>query len=135
MERKQLVFDEIKLSDIDERYSCLDDWNNYYDWRVYKNDYLYLLEDKQTGELEHYTYLFELIERISSRALDYETDEMEYNTDEDDNALISINRFNYLNNLLYCYMISNTEFNNDWFNFKLKYIRDLKIESESNENE
>ena len=133
MENKKIIFEEIKLKDIDKRYQCLDNWNNYYDWRVYKSDLLYLLEDTQTGECEHFTYLFEVIQRISSRALDYETDEMEYDVDDNGNAIISMNIFNYLNNLIYCFITTKNSYKEDdnkWLESKLKYIKELKVRDE-----
>ena len=123
---KELVFKEIKLQDIKGIYKCLDEWNNYYDWKVYQNENIYILKDMQTGDLETFNWLFELLKRISSRALDYETDEREY-----DNETISIETFNYLNNLLFIYLENNSNLNETWLKSKIQFIRDLcKKESE-----
>lgn len=126
MERKELVFKEIKLQDIKNIYKCLDDWNYYYGWKVYQNGNTYILEDTQTGDLETFNWFFELLKRLSSRALDYETDEGEY-----DNEIISIETFNYLNNLLFIYLENSCDLNETWVKSKIQFIKDLyKKESE-----
>ena len=117
---KELVFKEIKLQDTKDIYKCLDEWNNYYEWKVYQNGSTYILEDMQTGDLETFNWFFELLKRISSRALDYETDEREY-----DDETISIETFNYLNTLLFIYLENNSNLNETWVKSKIQFIKDL----------
>ena len=124
MENKKIVFEEIKLKDIKEHYKVLDDWNDYYGWSVYKNNQLYILEDTQTGDIEYFDNLLRLLERISSRALDYETDERIY-----DDECINIDNFNYLNNLVFIYLESqkySNELCNRWLKSKIEFIQSLE---------
>jgi hypothetical protein len=120
MERKTLTFTEIRLQDIKDIYKCLDEWNDYYGWKVYKNGNSYILEDTQTGDIEYYNWFFELLKRLSSRALDYETDEREY-----DDETISVDTFNYLNNLLFIYLENNSNMNETWVKEKIQFIKKL----------
>ena len=86
------------MSKLDDKLKVLDEFMSFYGWSVYEYGNNYILLDDQTGTIEFYDWKYKLIDRICGRALDYETDENEF----EDNK-ISKNCYKYIMELLFVY--------------------------------
>ena len=93
-----------KLYDLtkDEKMKSLDEFLNFYEWCILKSDdkeNMYMIYDLQTNEIKDYDEnngnktLDEVIDRVVGRAVDYETNESEYDEYIDDET------FEYFENL------------------------------------
>lgn len=125
----ELLFKEILLKDKSKKYECLDNFCEFYGWSVYEYGNKYILHDNQTGEMEYFGWFSELLHRLSTRALDYEINEHEFEDYYTTKAF-----YDYLTNLLLVY-ISNTdlqlnESDKRWLDYIIKEINKIEIESE-----
>ena len=104
-ERTRGILDKsISLYDLtkDDKMKSLDDFLNFYEWCILKSDdkeNMYMIYDLQTNEIKDYDEnngnktLDEVIDRVVGRAVDYETNESEYDEYIDDET------FEYFENL------------------------------------
>lgn len=104
-ERTRDILDKsISLYDLtkDDKMKSLDDFLNFYEWCILKSDdkeNMYMIYDLQTNEIKDYDEnngnktLDEVIDRVVGRAVDYETNESEYDEYIDDET------FEYFENL------------------------------------
>jgi hypothetical protein len=129
MENK-IEFKEILLKDLDKKLECLDNFCEFYGWSIYKYDYnSYLIKDNQTNELEYFGWFSALLERISSRALDYEINEHEM-----EDSKLTIGGFHYLTDLLWVYMANGNledKYQKEWFMNIIKDMGKIEIEKEN----
>ena len=101
---KDILNKSISLYDLtkDDKMKSLDDFLNFYEWCILKSDdkeNMYMIYDLQTNEIKDYDEnngnktLDEVIDRVVGRAVDYETNESEYDEYIDDET------FEYFENL------------------------------------
>ena len=111
---EQITFNKIKFRDIDTKLRVLDDFCNFYGWGIYTIDNkLYLIYDLQTNEIVDNNVYWKdsLINRVSSRALDYEINEH-----DSEDYIIDKETYNYYIKLFVIYVLyGNLEENKNWY--------------------
>lgn len=125
----ELIFKQINLKDRDIKYSCLDEFMEYYGWCAYSNGRYYILEDTQTGEtVDFYVSFDPLLDRISSRALDYELNECEHDYQ------MSKASYHYFTDILSVYLISHIDdddlsntYKEKWFKDIIKELKEMEV--------
>jgi len=129
-----ITFNRINLAKLDIRFKALDDFINFYEWGVYDCGFGYILKDLQTGEiLEFYLYENALIDRIVSRALDYELDEEVECMDYDENTkkyVVSKRTYQYYEDLFTIasqYCDKDIKWTREWLDKKAEFMRDLQV--------
>ena len=126
----ELSFNKIKFKDIDSKLSVLDDFCEFYEWGIFKlNNDSYIIYDLQTGEIVDYTVYWKdtLIDRVSSRALEYEINEHEF-----EDYIIDRGSYIYYIKLLTIYCLyGNIENNKNWFLDLKNTFKKFEIEKES----
>lgn len=128
---EQISFKKIKFKDIDSKLEVLDDFCNFYEWEVLTlENGLYMIYDLQTNEIidNKIYWRDQLIDRVSSRALEYEINEHEF---EEEDYILDKNIYNYYIQLLTIYMLyGNLENNKAWFLSLREPFKRFKIEKE-----
>ena len=119
----EITFFGKELSDMDKRLSRLDDFNDFYGWKVYINYPYYILYDMQTNEiLDIYKSKEEIINRICGRALDYYVEEYEW-----ENNKLSLSSYEMISELLFIYSLFAKQPNDRWFDSKMGWLKSMEI--------
>lgn len=130
---EDLNFKKTSFKDIDTKLMALDDFCDFYGWSILKlNNDSYIIYDLQTGEIVDYQIYWKdtLIDRVASRALDYEFNEAEFENHEGE---IRKGTYNYYCQLLVIYMLYGNieEQNKKWLSSIKETFKKFKIEKES----
>lgn len=124
---KDILDKSISLYDLtkDDKMKSLDDFLNFYEWCILKSDdkeNMYMIYDLQTNEIKDYDEnngnktLDEVIDRVVGRAVDYETNESEY-----DDEYLEDETIKYFENL---YDIA-SRYNSPKYDLWLKNFKDF----------
>ena len=129
----ELNFKKIKFKDIDSKLIVLDNFCEFYGWQILNLKNQYIIYDLQTGEIVDNTIYWKdsLIDRVSSRALEYEINEHEF---EDYNIDRGIYIYYIKLLTIYC-LYGNIERNKEWFLDIKNTFKKFEIEKESGSDE
>ncbi len=116
----KIEFERYNFKDNNLKLEVLDEFCSYYEWIVFKNGYDYILYDNQTCEKELFNDFYILVQRISSRALDYYVEEQEY--DE-----FSMSDYKYIMQFVFIYESYNGFECNDWLKSKKEFLRNMEV--------
>jgi len=121
---QEMLFKSIKLRDLNVKFQKVDEFNELYGWGVYRHNIRdFMLYDLQCGEVvEYYNCLDGIITRICSRALDYYSNEYEW-----DDEGMHISDFNYMSQLITLYEMYNDTTDNDWLKSKIEWLKNMKV--------